>query len=133
MGKSSVNLQDSFLNQARREGRPLTVVLTGGAEYERPVGVARHTRTFDQHATLTGGPAHDLYVGVVVVLRARVVVDREEHIVTARESLRPAVRASAVVGIAHIDTTPSTAQTTLLPDIAGACWFPGSPSVRRVS
>jgi host factor-I protein len=34
MSKNSVNLQDSFLNQVRRDGRQIAVVLTNGRELE---------------------------------------------------------------------------------------------------
>ena len=53
-GKTGINVQDHFLNQARREKVKVKVLLTTGAEIEG------HVKSFDNYSCIVGGGEGDI-------------------------------------------------------------------------
>ena len=55
-GKTGINVQDHFLNQARREKVKVKVLLMTGAEIEG------HVKSFDNYSCIVGGGEGDIHL-----------------------------------------------------------------------
>lgn len=79
MNKTQMNLQDNFLNQARKDGVPVTIYLVSGVQLK---GIVRGFDSFTVVLETPGKPAQLVYkhaVASVVPLRpVNTMIQREE-------------------------------------------------------
>ena len=85
MNKTSVNLQDTFLNQVRKEGIPVTIYLIGGVQLR---GLVRGFDTFTILLEGQGRPAQLVYKSAITsIVPMRPVPLRDAHADAARQEM----------------------------------------------